>query len=124
MSQATLINELVNTTGKSGPNMTNTLKAIGDGNMQSGIKSVAEHFREIGYLQGKKSGEKNGYIKCSVATIIVFSTIYTGIQIKRRIEEKRFKKLLQNNGNRISKVMEKNVSENTDELNDEITIEK
>ena len=38
------IYDLVNTTGKSAPDMTKALKNIGDGDMQQGIKKLSDFF--------------------------------------------------------------------------------
>lgn len=124
MSQTAQIYELVSTTGKSAPNMTNALKSIGNGNMQDGIKSMADFFWGSGSLYGKKIGERNGWIKGSLTTIITGAVVWGGVQLKRRCEENRFRKSLQENGDRILKAMKENVSQNDDVTTEEIAIEE
>lgn len=55
------IYDLVNTTGKSAPDMTKALKNIGDGDMQQGIKKLSDFFsataKEIGLERGLKLGD-------------------------------------------------------------------
>lgn len=124
MSQTAQIYELVSTTGKSAPNMTNALKAIGDGSMQDGIKSMADFFWGSGSLHGKKIGERNGWMKGSITTLLIGATIWGGVQIKRRYDDYQFRKSLQENGDRIIKAMKDNVSKNTDEVNEEFSVEE
>ena len=54
------IYDLINTTGKSAPDMTKALKNIGDGDMQQGIKKLSDFFsstaKEIGLERGLKLG--------------------------------------------------------------------
>lgn len=124
MSQTAEIYELVSTTGKSAPNMTNALKSIGNGNMQDGIKAMADFFWGSGSLHGKKIGERNGWIKGSITTIIAGAAIWTGMQIKHIYEEKQFRKSLQENGDRIIKAMKDNTPTESSEIIEEVTVEE
>ena len=71
--------ELVNTRGKSAPQMTHALKFIGDGNMENGIEKIKTYF----VSEGKKIGEMTGYVKGVVFTSLVFTV---AILIKEKIE--------------------------------------
>ena len=124
MSQIAQIYELVNTKGKSAPNMTNALKAIGDGSMQDGIKSMADFFWGSGSLHGIKIGERNGWIKGSITTLLLGVTIWGGVQAKHRYDDYRFRKSLQENGDRIIHAIRDNVPKESDEIAEEIIVKE
>ena len=77
------IYDLVNTTGKSAPDMTKALKNIGDGDMQQGIKKLSDFFsataKEIGLERGLKLGEQRGWIKGLLTTLGIVSLAAGGV---------------------------------------------
>ena len=69
MNTTAEIYDLMETTGKSAPDITQALKNIG-GDMQTGVKKIATYFldegRYEGYQVGKQIGEKNGLLKGTI----------------------------------------------------------
>lgn len=95
------IYDLVNTTGKSAPDMTKALKNIGDGDMQQGIK-LSDFFsataKEIGLERGLKLGEQRGWIKGSLTTLGIVSLAAGGVYIKEKYAAFKRKKALEQEG--------------------------
>ena len=96
------IYDLVNTTGKSAPDMTKALKNIGDGDMQQGIKKLSDFFsataKEIGLERGLKLGEQRGWIKGSLTTLGILSLAAGGVYIKEKYAAFKRKKALEQEG--------------------------
>lgn len=51
-----LINDLIKSSGKTAPKMTNALKNIGNGDMQAGIARIADYFTKEGLKVGQVRG--------------------------------------------------------------------
>lgn len=82
MNTTAEIYDLMETTGKSAPDITQALKNIG-GDMQTGVKKIATYFldegRYEGYQVGKQIGEKSGLLKgttIGLAIPVLFGTGY------------------------------------------------
>ena len=82
MNTTAEISDLMETTGKSAPDITQALKNIG-GDMQTGVKKIATYFldegRYEGYQVGKQIGEKSGLLKgttIGLAIPVLFGTGY------------------------------------------------
>ena len=91
MNTTAEIYDLMETTGKSAPDITQALKNIG-GDMQTGIKRIGEYFHDEGMLEGfqtgKHIGEKDGFIKGSAITIAVMIFVRTGFYLYDKYKEK------------------------------------
>ena len=81
MNTTAEIYDLMETTGKSAPDITQALKNIG-GDMQTGVKKIATYFldegRYEGYQVGKQIGGKSGLLKgttIGLAIPVLFGTI-------------------------------------------------
>ena len=65
---------LMETAGKSAPDITQALKNIG-GDMQTGVKKIATYFldegRYEGYQVGKQIGEKSGLLKGTIIGLAI-----------------------------------------------------
>ena len=87
------ISELINTPGKNAPDMNSALKTIGDGDMYSGLKKLADYYTAVGNEQGYADGDRNGTIKGALVTLLLLGVIGGGIYIKNRCTARRQKKL-------------------------------
>ncbi len=111
------VSNLVNVSGKSASNMTQALKNLGDGNMQSGINFLGSYFENIGYQQGIEVGERRGFVKGSLviggACIVmgVVSGIYTHFKNKQQKQET--EELLNKESNKIAETFEKDAENET-----------
>lgn len=94
MNQQNKIFELVNTPNLSGADMTSSLKAIGNGNMQNGIRLFADWFHKSGVTYGNKVGFRNGLVTGSVVTLVLSSLVFTGLSIKNKHDKLKQEKLL------------------------------
>ena len=74
------ITDLVNQKGKSASQITHAFSFIGNGDMATGIKRMADYF--------KKEGQKIGMVKGAVGGVAISTLIFgMGILIKNKIEE-------------------------------------
>ena len=84
MNTADEISDLIETTGKKAPDMTQALKNIG-GDMQTGIKRIGSYFHNEGMLEGyqvgKHVGEKSGFVKGSAITLVITALVGTGVYL-------------------------------------------
>ena len=87
------IGELLNTSGMDAPDMTRALKVIGEGDMQNGIKKLADYCNAVGNEQGYNAGDRNGTVKGSLVTLLVVAIIGGGVYIKNKYVACRQKKL-------------------------------
>ena len=86
MKQQNKMLELVNSIKLSGPDMTTALKAIGNGDMLSGIKGVSDFFY--------KEGKRDGIVIGSIGTTVITSTLFIAITLKKKYDNFRKEKLL------------------------------
>ena len=81
MNTTAEIYDLMETTGKSAPDITQALKNIG-GDMQTGVKKIATYFldegRYEGYQVGKQIGEKNGLLKGTIIGLAIPTLLGAG----------------------------------------------
>ena len=81
MNTTAEIYDLMETTGKSAPDITQALKNIG-GDMQTGVKKIAIYFldegRYEGYQVGKQIGEKNGLLKGTIIGLAIPALLGAG----------------------------------------------
>ena len=81
MNTTAEIYDLMETTGKSAPDITQALKNIG-GDMQTGVKKIATYFldegRYEGYQVGKQIGEKNGLLKGTIIGLAIPALLGAG----------------------------------------------
>lgn len=81
MSTTAEIYDLMETTGKSAPDIAQALKNIG-GDMQTGVKKIATYFldegRYEGYRVGKQIGEKNGLLKGTIIGLAIPALLGAG----------------------------------------------
>lgn len=88
-SKGKQIEELLNKTSPTAPDMTNPLKIIGDGKMMVGIKNIFNYALEEGRKDGLDKGKKIGYTQGSAITLSICGTIYLlpkGVKfVKKRI---------------------------------------
>ena len=81
MNTTAEIYDLMVTTGKSAPDITQALKNIG-GDMQTGVKKIASYFldegRYEGYQVGKQIGERSGLLKGTIIGLAVPALIGAG----------------------------------------------
>ena len=81
MNTTAEIYDLMETTGKSAPDITQALKNIG-GDMQTGVKKIASYFldegRYEGYQVGKHIGERSGLLKGTIIGLAVPALIGAG----------------------------------------------
>ena len=116
------IYDLVNTTGKSAPDMTKALKNIGDGDMQQGIKKLSDFFsataKEIGLERGLKLGEQRGWIKGSLTTLAIVSLAAGGVYIKEKYAAFKRKKALEQEGQVILAAIKETIPSATETTTD------
>lgn len=116
------IYDLVNTTGKSAPDMTKALKNIGDGDMQQGIKKLSDFFsataKEIGLERGLKLGEQRGWIKGSLTTLAIVSLAAGGVYIKEKYAAYKRKKALEQEGQVILAAIKETIPSATETTTD------
>ena len=70
------IGELLNTELAAAPDVTKPLKAIGDGNMLTGVKNIFNYAISEGEKAGLAKGEKIGLAKGSAITFGVCGALY------------------------------------------------
>ena len=91
MNTAAEIYVLMETTGKSAPDITQALKNIG-GDMQTGVKKIASYFLEEGryegYQIGKQIGERNGLLKGTIIGLAVPALFGTGYYLYDKYKAK------------------------------------
>lgn len=79
------IGELLNKASTAAPDVTKSLKTIGDGDMLDGVKNIFNY--------ALKEGEKTGFVKGSVVTLGVLGTLYlipTGVKtVRQKFSEKK-----------------------------------
>lgn len=108
-----LVNENIK---KSGADTTHLFATVGDGDMQKGIERFANYFTEDGIGIGKKIGEKSGFFKGAAVTGIIFTAILTGIELKKKNDEK---KKHEKEEDEIIRCLKKDVKESGVEYSDE-----
>lgn len=81
MNTTAEIYDLMETTGKSAPDITQALKNTG-GDMQTGVKKIAAYFldegRYEGYQVGKQIGEKSGLLKGTIIGLAIPALLSAG----------------------------------------------
>lgn len=91
MNTAAEIFDLMETTGKSAPDITQALKNIG-GDMQTGVKKIASYYldegRYEGYHVGKQIGEKSGLLKGTIMGLAIPTLIGTGYYLYDKYKAK------------------------------------
>lgn len=87
------IGELLNTASAASPDVTKPLKAIGDGNMLEGVKSIFNYALTEGERTGFAKGEKIGLAKGSAITFGVCGALYLipkGVKfLKKKVAERK-----------------------------------
>lgn len=110
MTRTAKIYDLVSTTGKTASDMTNSLKSIGNGSMQEGVKTMADFFFGTGFFAGRKKGEYIGWVKGSLTTVVMGGVFFGVVYAKNLYDEYKFRKTLQENGDKILKTIEDNLT--------------
>ncbi|MBR3752409.1 MAG: hypothetical protein IKK50_04680 [Ruminiclostridium sp.] len=87
MNTAAEIYDLMETTGKSAPDITQSLKKIG-GDMQAGAKMIATYSLNEGYQVGKQMGEKIGLLKGMAIGMAIPALIGTGYYLYDKYKAK------------------------------------
>lgn len=109
------IHDLIDTTGKAAPDMTQALKNIGSGSMQEGIRKLADYFsavgNESGFARGVKFGEQSGWLKGSLSTLGIVSLAVGGKYIIDKYAEYKRKKAIEQEGQAILEAMKGTVPE-------------
>lgn len=101
------VNSLVFESGKASPEMTHSLKVLGSGDMQTGIKRLAAFFMEEGRERGYICGEKNGIFKGIAGTLFVGSLVAGGYYIAEQYKMKKLIKAHVSEGKKIIHVLKK-----------------
>ena len=90
MSNFSEINNLLSDSCSLAPDMTHSLKIIGDGDMKKGLFTIAEYFAENGTKKGMKKGTICGVIGTAAVFIIAGQAkkMYDNIKVHQQKEEK------------------------------------
>ncbi len=109
MTQPAQIHEFLNTYGKAGPTMTSTLKTFGNGRMEDGIQNIADFYFDSGLL----IGNREGWIKGSLTTLIASGMVLTGVYLKKKYDNYKLKKVIQENKDKFITAIKENSSVET-----------
>ena len=115
-TMSTQIMDLVGTKNLSASDMSHAAKLIGNGDMQQGFRKIAEYFKDMGYLEGNR----NGWIKGSVATLFVGAVVWGGVQLKRLHEENQLRKRLERDGEAIEEAFRRCENKQTEEAENNV----
>lgn len=94
--------------------MTSSLKTIGNGDMQNGIKVFAGWFHNLGVAYGNKIGFRNGFATGTIVTLVLSSFAFVGISIKNKRDRLKQEKLLREKESDFAKAVilqSKNINE-------------
>lgn len=98
--------DLINKKGKAAPDMTSSLKKIGDGDMQVGLQEFASYFKKTGF----KSGEKIGFLKGASTVAGAICVFKGGKYLKDKYSNYKYNKELDNEGKKIYDAFKSTVS--------------
>lgn len=95
------IAKITEQTGRPANVVTSSLKSLGNGKMENGLKVIAEHAEKIGYVKGVKQGylqgSKSGAIKGSALTTFALSCLGGIVYLYKKNKYKKEIKELENN---------------------------
>ena len=117
------ISSLVQSSGKSAPQMTTAISKIGGGSMEAGIQRLTKFFTDTGMDEGLKKGieigKSQGFVKGVVVTaagVAVATGVYCIVtKIKNAIQNNKDEKFLKAEGEAILKVFEENLADSESE---------
>lgn len=99
-AKAEEIFELISSSGLSAPEMTHSLKMVGDGDMQKGFLHMARFFHSDGFSEGVSVGTKRGFIQGALGALGAVALV-GGIYVTGKINERKRKTQLENEGKKI-----------------------
>lgn len=116
MSQATQIMDLVDAKNISASGMSHAAKLIGNGDMQQGFRKIASYYKDLGYLEGNR----NGWVKGSITTLIMGATIWGGVQLKRLYDDYKFRQRIERDGEAIEEAFRRCKNNQEEEIDNNV----
>lgn len=86
-SKSNQIGELINISSAAAPDVTKTLKSIGDGNMLKGVRNIFNYALMEGNRIGTAKGEIKGIVKGSVITFCVCTVLYLIPKVEKDVNK-------------------------------------
>ena len=107
---ANQIRTLINSKGQSAPKITSGLANIGNGNMQDGIKRIAEFQLKTGLDTGTKAGIRTGTVRGAIGTTIIIVVLGgIGYIVYDKTRKSKKEKALRAEGKAILKGLEESI---------------